>query len=147
MTSKPGKGKTPGKVAPEKETAKKESSKPKKQVEEDEEDDELEENGEEVTPAKKGGKTAVAAKKSKGGEDDDDEEGGDDEVDDWNKVEEEEEWDPDFEEFDIPKSKGKKATGVAGKKGAEEEDDFKIDDEFKDMFNDESNFDEEEDDY
>jgi DNA-directed RNA polymerase subunit delta len=52
-------------------------------------------------------------------------------------VEEEEEWDPDFEEFDVPKSKGKKATGgVAGKKGAEEEEDFKVDDEFKDMFDD-----------
>ena len=59
-----------------------------------------------------------------------------DEVDDWEKVEEEEEWDPDFEEFDCPNQKEKKPTGVAGKKGAEEEDDFKVDDEFKDMFND-----------
>jgi len=30
-------------------------------------------------------------------------------VDDWNKVEEEAEWDADFNEFDMPKSKGKKA--------------------------------------
>ena len=36
----------------------------------------------------------------------------------------------------------------AGKKGAEEEDDFKVDDEFKDMFNDSDDFDDdEEDDY
>ena len=50
-------------------------------------------------------------------------------------------WDPDFDEFDIPKSKAKKSTG---KKGVEEEDDFKVDDEFKDMdlFN-ESSFDDE----
>ena len=50
-------------------------------------------------------------------------------------MEEEEEWDPDFEEFDLPKSKVKKG---GSKKGAEEEDEFKLDDEFKDLglFND-----------
>jgi len=66
-------------------------------------------------------------------------------VDDWDKVEEEENWDPDFEEFDVPKSKAKKAPG---KKGADEDDDFKVDDEFKDMdlFN-ESSYDDEEDDF
>ena len=57
------------------------------------------------------------------------------------KLEEEEDWDPDFEEFDIPKSKVKKAAGGAtgGKKAGKEEDDFSFeDDEFKDMdlFND-----------
>ena len=69
----------------------------------------------------------------------------DEEVDDWDKVEEEENWDPDFEEFDVPKSKAKKSPG---KKGVEEEDDFKVDDEFKDMdlFN-ESSYDDEEDDF
>jgi DNA-directed RNA polymerase subunit delta len=61
-------------------------------------------------------------------------------VDDWDKVEEEEEWDPDFDEFDIPKSKVKKA-GPAKKAGgkAEEEEEFGFrDDEFKemDLFND-----------
>ena len=73
-------------------------------------------------------------------------EDGDDEVDDWDKVEEEEDWDPDFDEFDIPKSKGKKAA-PSGKKSSEEEEDFKIDDEFKDMFNESDGFDEEEEDY
>ena len=71
-----------------------------------------------------------------------------DEVDEWDKVEEEEEWDPDFEEFDIPKSKGKKATGVAGKKSRlKKKMILKLDDEFKDMFNDSDAFDDEEDDY
>ena len=69
-------------------------------------------------------------------------------MDEWEKPEEEEEWDPDFEEFDLPKSKGKKAGGVAGKKAADEEEDFKIDDEFKDLFNDKGGYDDdEEDDY
>ena len=69
-----------------------------------------------------------------------------DEVDDWDKPEEEEEWDPDFEEFDLPKSKVKKAGG--GVKKGKEEDDLGIDEEFKDLdlFND-SGFDDEEDDY
>ena len=58
---------------------------------------------------------------------------------------EDEEWDPDFEEFDLPKSKGKKAVGGA-KKGAEEEEDFKVDDEFKDLFNDGASLDEDEED-
>ena len=70
----------------------------------------------------------------------------DDTVDEWEKVEEEEEWDPDFEEFDVPKSKGKKAAGPAGKKGVEEEDDFKVDDEFKDLFDGGDDFDDDEDD-
>ncbi|MBD0331331.1 MAG: hypothetical protein ICV66_01620 [Chitinophagaceae bacterium] len=64
-----------------------------------------------------------------------------DDDDDWNKGGEEEEWDPDFEEFDLPKSRKGKAD-----KGDDE--DFKFDDdEFKDleMFNDEGFDDEEED--
>jgi hypothetical protein len=48
--------------------------------------------------------------------------------DDWDKPEEEDSWDPDFEEFDIPKSKTKKATG---KKPSKSDDDF--DDDFKDL--------------
>ena len=56
--------------------------------------------------------------------------------DDWEKPEEDDDWDPDFDEFDIPKSKGKKAPGAGKKK--EEEDDFKLDEDFKefDLFND-----------
>ena len=50
--------------------------------------------------------------------------------DDWEQVEEDENWDPDFDEFDIPKSKTKKSGG--GKK-ASDDDDLGIDDEFKDL--------------
>ena len=60
-------------------------------------------------------------------------------------MEEEEEWDPDFEEFDLPKSKAKKTPG--GKKPADDDEDFKIDEEFKDLdlFNDRGFDDDEED--
>jgi len=112
----------------------------------DDDDDEL--DGElDVTPAskKKEGKVAASAKKGKD-EDDDDDNDSVEEVDEWDKVEEDEEWDPDFDEFDIPKSKGKK-TGTTSKKGADEEEEFKVDDEFKDMFNDGDDFEEEDDDY
>ena len=53
---------------------------------------------------------------------------------------------PDFEEFDLPKSK----KGGSAKKGkGDDDDDFKIeeDDEFKDLFNDSGFDDEEEDDF
>lgn len=144
MTSKSDKekksaGKTGSPVG--KATAKKDSPKPKKQVEEDD-DDELDDD-EMETPAasKKAGKVAAASKKSKDDDDDDDVV---DEPDEWEKPEEEENWDPDFDEFDVPKSKGKKSP--AGKKGGGE-DDFKFeDDEFKDLFND-KDYDDEEDDY
>ncbi len=122
---------------------------PKSRKQEEEEDDDLEEEDEmEISStSKKGGKAVPSSKKSKSGDDDDDDAGGEDPVDDWDKVEEDE-WDPDFEEFDMPKSKGKKSSSTGTKKGAGEEEDFKFDDEFKDMglFN-ESNFDEEEDDF
>jgi hypothetical protein len=81
--------------------------------------------------------TALAKGRSaKKAEDEDaaDEEEVDEVEDDWEKGEDEEDsWDPDFEEFDLPKSK--KSSG-AGKKGADEEEDFKIeeDPEFKDLF-------------
>ena len=65
----------------------------------------LEEN---APAAKKGGKAVATTKKKKGDDDDDDDDAADEKADDWEKVEEEEEWDPDFDEFDIPKSKGKK---------------------------------------
>jgi sodium/potassium-transporting ATPase subunit alpha len=68
------------------------------------------------------------------------------EDDDWNKADEEDSWDPDFDEFDIPKSKTKKATGGAGKKG-KDEDDLGLDDDFKemDLFNDSDGFDDDDD--
>jgi len=85
-----------------------------------------------------------SAKSSKSNDDDDDMDESDD---DWNKEEDDDAWDPDFEEFDLPKSKGKKAPG---KKSAavDEDEDFKIDDEFKDIFNDgDAGFDDEDDDF
>lgn len=46
----------------------------------------------------------------------------------WGKADEEEDsWDPDFDEFDIPKSKTPKKAGK-GKKGKEEDDDLGLDD-------------------
>lgn len=57
-----------------------------------------------------------------------------DETDEWEKgggESDDDEWDPDFAEFDIPKSKGKKAPGKKGAK--EEDDDLKMDDDFKDL--------------
>ena len=80
-----------------------------------------------MKPTKKG-----TAKKKSDDDDDDDDDDIDDE-DDWEAgedgEEEDEEWDPDFDEFDLPKS-----TKKAGKKPAsDEEEEFKIDDEFKDL--------------
>ena len=61
-------------------------------------------------------------------EDDDIEE---DEVnDDWGKEEDDTNWDPDFEEFDVPKKSAKKP----GKfKVADDEDDFSLNDDFKEV--------------
>ena len=148
MASKSDKEKKPAAKANPvdgKESSKKPASKSKKEMDEDDEDEDLtgETNGEETPVGKKTGK--AGAKKSSGDDDDEDDVAAE-ELDDWEKPEEEEEWDPDFEEFDIPKSKGKK-TGVGGKKAGEEED-FKFeDDEFKDLFNEKDYDDDEEDDY
>ncbi|HRN57076.1 MAG TPA: hypothetical protein PLL71_11525, partial [Agriterribacter sp.] len=62
------------------------------------------------------------------------------------KVDEEDSWDPDFDEFDIPKSRAKKA---GGKKGKDDDDDLGIDDEFKDMglFDDGGGYDDDDDDF
>ncbi len=49
--------------------------------------------------------------------------------DDWEKAEEDDNWDPDFEEFDLPKSKTKKPST---KKPGEDED-LKMDDDFKEF--------------
>lgn len=133
MAPKPGKEKkSPGipSDSSEKESAKKASSKPPKKEDVDDDDD-FEDDDVKVSSSKKAGKVTTA---KKGKEDDEDEDVGEDTVDDWDKVEEEEEWDPDFEEFDVPKSKGKKSSGVAAKKGIVEDEDFKVDDEFKDLF-------------
>jgi hypothetical protein len=67
-----------------------------------------------------------------------------DEVDDdWGKEEEDDDsWDPDFEEFDMPKKATKKAG--KGKKGADEDDDFGLDEDLNledDLFDDKDEFD------
>ena len=52
------------------------------------------------------------------------------EVDDeWEKSEDDDSWDPDFEEFDLPKSGAKKTPG----KKSSDEDDLKIDEDFKEF--------------
>jgi nucleolin len=72
-------------------------------------------------------------------------------ADDWEKPEEEDDdWDPDFDEFDVPGSGAKKATVKKGKKGkVEDDDDFKVDDDFKELgFDDgDDDFDDDEDDF
>ncbi|WP_207492202.1 hypothetical protein [Aridibaculum aurantiacum] len=77
-------------------------------------------------------------------EEEDDDDVAEEEADEWEKPEEDDDWDPDFDEFDLPKS-GKKA---GGKKSADDDEDFKIDDEFKDLFaGSSSDFDDEDDDF
>ena len=144
MAAKPDKEKkSPGKTgsASLNESVKKPSPKPKKQLEEDD-DDEPDDEIETSSVSKKPGK-AVASSKTK--KDDDDDDGVEDGPDEWEKPAEEEEWDPDFEEFDVPKSKLKKAD-TGGKKARD--DDFTFEDEdFKDLLNDKDYDDDEEDDY
>ena len=110
------------------------SSKSTKKIEEDDFD-----FNEEDMETLKSSKKSTFPKSTKKITDDDEE----DEVeDDWTKVDEvDSSWDPDFEEFDIPKSKNKnKAGGLPKKrKRREEEDDdydFSMDDDFKDLNND-----------
>jgi len=68
------------------------------------------------------------SKKKDVDEDDLDEE--DDVNDDWEKTEEDTSWDPDFEEFDVPKKASKKP----GKfKPSDDDDDFNLNDDFKDI--------------
>ena len=130
-----------------KDTPKKTSSKSKKQMEDGENDEEDEDDKiEDVDTPKVNAKNATKSSKKSSSDDDDEDEGDDvDEVDEWEKPEEEDTWDPDFEEFDLPKSKAKKTTG--GAKKGKEEDDLGVDDEFKDMdlFNDRGFDDDEED--
>jgi len=116
--------KFPKKGSAEINSASKKPSKSKKQLEEE---DELEDD-EVIGVSKKTSKVSG----SKGDDDNEEDVELDVEADDWNKADEDEDWDPDFAEFDLPKSKtAKKAPG--GKKGAKDDDDFKIDDEFKDL--------------
>jgi len=121
--------------APEtpKQTSGKGSSKAKKEADEDEDEDESLDTPSKGVPKK----NAKSSSKSKKDDDDDDDIDDDvEETDDWEKVEEEEEWDPDFDEFDVPKSKIKKSTGSGPhKKNAKgsEEDDLGLDEDFKDL--------------
>lgn len=110
------------------------SSKSTKKIEEDDFD-----FNEEDMEILKSSKKSTFPKSTKKITDDDEE----DEVeDDWTKVDEvDSSWDPDFEEFDIPKSKNKnKAGGLPKKRKRREEDDddddFSMDDDFKDLNND-----------
>jgi nucleolin len=77
----------------------------------------------------KADKASKSAAKKKDVDDDDLEE--EEEVnDDWEKTEEDASWDPDFEEFDVPKKAAKKP----GKfKPSDEDDDFNLNDDFKDI--------------
>ena len=106
MALKPDKAKkAAGKTnsASEKKSAKKASSKHKK-IEKENDGDNFVEEEDDVKASRKGTKVAATAKKSW----DNDEEEVDDGPDEWEKPEEEVEWDPDFDEFDVPKSKAKK---------------------------------------
>lgn len=80
-------------------------------------------------------KNALPSKTKKDIDEEIDEDDDVDVPDDWENKEEEESWDPDFNEFDIPSSKNKKG----GKKG-EDDDDFKMDEDFKEfgLFDDDS---------
>ena len=125
----------------------------KKAKEEDDDDDIDEDESETPKAAAKKGAKATTSKTKKKSEDEDededeDEKEGEEEVDEWDKVEEDEEWDPDFDEFDVPKSKTKKAAPGGKKTAKAEDDDLGLDDDLKnmDLFND-NGFDEEEEDF
>lgn len=62
--------------------------------------------------------------------DEDELEEDDEPIDDWEKVEDDSSWDADFEEFDMPKKSNKKP----GKfKPQDDDDDFNLNDDFKDI--------------
>lgn len=145
MTSKSNKDKGEQKSKPSQPVngkGEKKSPLKNKLEDEDVEDDDFE-TGDATLP-KKLSKTAPGKKQKKS---DDDEEVEDDEKDDWEKPEEEEAWDPDFDEFDVPGGGAKKP----GKKGAagDEDEDFTVDPDLKefDMFNDDFDDEEEDDDF
>lgn len=101
---------------------KKSASKAKKQVEE--EDIDFEDGKKAMKPSKKS--DGIISRQ------DDDEEDIEEEDDNLKQGEEDEDWDPDFNEFDLPKSS--KKTSSIKKSVKDDEDDFKVDDEFKDLF-------------
>jgi DNA-directed RNA polymerase subunit delta len=148
MTMKSDKGKKSNAKHPALKADDKLVSKTKKNLKEEDDDDDLEDDETEVTSfSKKNGKPS-ASKKGKA-KDEDDEEDDEEIKDDWEKPEEEEEWDPDFDEFDLPKSKGAKGKKVTGGAKKADDDDLKLDDEFKemDLFDDRYDDDGEDDDY
>jgi DNA-directed RNA polymerase subunit delta len=150
MASKSGKDKknTDRKTPAADKQIEKTSSKPKTQLEEDEDD--LDEDDDVAVKPSSSAKTIASPKKSsEDDDDDDDDDAAENEVDDWDKPEEEDTWDPDFEEFDIPKSRGKKSSNGTAKKGGSDEDDLGLDEDFKefDLFNDSELDEEEEDDF
>jgi DNA-directed RNA polymerase subunit delta len=141
MAAKSDKEKTPKKAATKAGAAiKKIVAKPKEQLEDD--IDDIETDDEKPSKGKK-----MAAVKGKSDEEGDDDSDVDEVEDTWNKPEDGDDWDPDFDEFDLPKSSAKK-TGTTKKSAKDDDDDFKIDDEFKDLFdNKSSKFDDDDDDY
>jgi DNA-directed RNA polymerase subunit delta len=93
-----------------------------------------------LDPSEKLSKTAAKKKVVEADDDIDEEE---EEVeDDWAKTEEDDSWDPDFEEFDMPKKSTKKAG--KGKKGQDEDDDLGLDDDLSldddDLFDEKDEF-------
>jgi nucleolin len=89
-------------------------------------------------------KVSKTSSKKKVVDEDDDLDEEEDVDDDWGKEEEEEDdsWDPDFEEFDMPKKATKKAG--KGKKGSDEDDDFGLEEDLNledDLFDDKDEFD------
>ncbi len=93
-----------------------------------------------LAPSEKLSKTAAKKKVVEADDDIDEEE---EEVeDDWAKTEEDDSWDPDFEEFDMPKKSTKKAG--KGKKGQDEDDDLGLDDDLSldddDLFDEKDEF-------
>lgn len=142
---------TPGrKSAAPKKSSPKSSANPKTEIDGDDED--LEQDDDDDVKPSSVKALKEGSKKKSGDEDDEDDVDIPDEVDEWEKPEEEDSWDPDFEEFDVPKSKvkkstGKEKTGGAGTKKPAADDDLGVDDDFKefDLFND-SGFDGDDDD-
>ncbi len=104
---------------------------PKAKKQPDEEDDEDDEDSDTPKAAPKKGAKISSKSKKEDDEDDDDVDDDVEEVDEWEKAEEEANWDPDFDEFDVPKSKTKKAAG--GTKKAKRDDDLGVEEEFWDL--------------
>ena len=132
MVSKSDNKKTVTKKIPvaEKPGSKDTAATPKATNEDLDEDDDMDELDADVVPKSAKAKPASKSKKSnKEDDDDDDADVEEEKADDWEKPEEDENWDPDFEEFDVPKSKEKKA----GSKKNADDDDLKMDDDFKEF--------------